>query len=324
MELKLVAMKMAFHSGIHLGNREGALEGTDHFIHSDTLYSAFFHGYRLLYGQGKLEKMLRLFLEDAPPFLLSSAFPFWDGIRYLPIPKNQIAKDKQAKRVAFIDNSSWSLLLMGESFTKILEKQDTNSIPRSGDTSGFVEQKQPWIMADVPRVGLNRLSNHPGDRYFHCGEVHYRDRSGLYFIADIRNQDFQKSFGAVWRLLADEGLGGDRTVGKGHFRYPETEEFSLEVPKDANGSVALSLYYPTTRERSGFRESFYDLAERKGYIFSPDGQNLRRKTVTMFTEGSVFPLAPERKGAMVDVTPSVFNAHHVYRSGIYFGVPCVL
>ena len=62
----------------------------------------------------------------------------------------------------------------------------------------------------------------------------------------------------------------------------------------------------------------------RGYIYSPDGQSLRRKTVSMFTEGSVFPSPPERKGAMVDVTPSAFNAHHVYRSGIYFGVPCVL
>ena len=269
MELKLAALKMVFQGGVHLGNREGALEGTDYFIHSDTLYSAFFHGYRLLYGQDSLEGMLRLFLEDAPPFLLSSTFPFWDGIRYLPIPKNQIPRDKQAKKVAFIDSSSWFLLLMGETLSEILKKPDTSTIPRSGDATDSLEQKKPWMLVDAPRVGLDRRTNHPGERYFHCGEVHYRERSGLYFIADIRNRDFHKPFVSVWRLLADEGLGGDRTVGKGHFKYAEIEEFLLDVPKDANGSIVISLYYPTTNERSGFRESAYDLVEREGLHLFP-------------------------------------------------------
>jgi CRISPR-associated protein Csm4 len=324
MELKLAALKMVFHSGVHLGSREGALEETDYFIHSDTLYSAFFHGYRLLYGQESLERMLWLFLEDAPPFLISSAFPFWEGILYLPTPKNQITADKKAKKVVYLDRTSWSLLLTGTSLMEVLSNPDTSTIPRTGITSGSGEDKQPWKLVDAPRVGLDRRTNHPGERYFHCGEVHYEDRSGLYCIVDIRNRDYQRPFEAVWRLLADEGLGGDRTVGKGHFRYPVIEEFSLEVPNDAKGSVAISLYYPSAKERSGFQESAYDLVERRGYIYSPEGQSLRRKTVSMFTEGSVFPSPPERKGALVNVTPSVFNAHHVYRSGIFFGMPCVL
>lgn len=323
MEMKLIALKLEFDSGMHLGTREGSLEGTDHFIHSDTLYSAFFHGFRLLYGQEGLEVVINRFLEGNPPFGISSAFPFWDGILYFPTPKNQVPSDKETKKISFWDSRSWSNLISGQNLQDVIEKVGVQTIPRGSDKPDS-DQKEPWNFIDAPRVGLDRLTNHPGERYFHCGEVHYVPGSGLYFIVDMKDQQFQKHFEAVWRVLADEGLGGDRTVGKGQFKYPSFEEFCLEVPEDATGVVSLSLYYPTIEERTGFNKSAYDFLERKGYIFSPEGRNLRRKKVSMLTEGSVFSTPPIRKGALVEVTPSIFKAHRVYRSGIFFGLPCIL
>ena len=324
MKLKITAVKLDFESGIHLGNREGGLEGTDNFVHSDTLYSAFFNGFRLLFGQENLKQKLQLFMENNPPFLISSAFPYWNGNYFLPTPKNQIPGDKKAKKIMYLDSLSWSSLIRGKPLVEILDRPSTRTIPLTSDISGYQGQNEPWQMIDAPRVGLDRRSNHPGERYFHCGEVYYGENSGLYFLVMFYDQSFRESFYAVWRLLADEGLGGDRTVGKGHFRYPSTEEFLLDLPDQANGSIVLSLYYPSESERVGFQEGYYDLLERQGFVYSPDGRSLRRKTLSMFAEGSMFPIFPKRIGEMVDVTPSAFKTHPVYRSGMYFGVPCII
>lgn len=54
------------------------------------------------------------------------------------------------------------------------------------------------------------------------------------------------------------------------------------------------------------------------------GRTLRRCPVTMFGEGAVFPGTSTRSGRLVDTAPEQFTLHPVYRSGLAFGVPCVV
>jgi CRISPR-associated protein Csm4 len=112
----------------------------------------------------------------------------------------------------------------------------------------------------------------------------------------------------------------------------------LELPKDwqdiigfkqANSYSLISLFWelplpdylnhaPTTAPLS------YVLQQRGGWIASPSsGRQLRRQSVNMFAEGSVFPVEPE--GKLADVTPGNFDqtphGHKVYRSGIALSLP---
>ena len=322
MILNLNVYQLVFHSGVHIGTREGALEGTDTVIHSDTLYSAFFNGYRLLYGKQELEKLLELFLTDNTPLLLSSAFPFWKGRHYLPVPKNQIPGDKQSKEYLFCQDSLRADSPSRGAVGGLKTPEGENMLPINSEDMDCANE---LLEGDqCTRVGLDRRTNHPGDRYFHCSEVHFSKESGLYFLARVQVEKYKRRLDAVFRLLADEGIGGDRTVGKGLFAYPKSEEMKLEVPEKAKGWVSLSLYYPGGGEWKGISESYYDLIQRRGYVFSPDSKSLRRMPVSMFTEGSVFPATPERHGKMVDVTPKILSAHKVYRTGLAIGIPCVM
>ncbi|MCP4687914.1 MAG: type III-A CRISPR-associated RAMP protein Csm4 [Desulfobacterales bacterium] len=325
MEIKLDAYRLVFPGGVHIGTREGALEGTDVMIHSDTLYSAFFNGYRLLYGKTELEALLRRFHDPGCPFLFSSAFPFWKDRFYLPVPKNQLPGEKEAQKIALVDAGAWSRLLRGESLEDLLAEGSMNALPGRPDPRNPGEPAVPWKKIDLPRVSLDRMSNHPGQHYFHCGELRFSEDAGLYFLVQYNDPDAKKRVEAVWRLLADEGLGGDRTVGKGLFHYPRAETVVLDAPDDAAGWMALSLYYPGDGEWTRLQEGYYDLIERRGYIFSKGGRSLRRKTAAMFTEGSVFPAVARRAGAMVDVTPRLYkDVHRVFRAGIALGAPCVI
>lgn len=311
--MKLFACRSKPRAPLHLGEREEWREGSSPFIHSDTLFSAFCHSYLLLYGKEELSSLLQWFKNGNPPFLFSSIFPFWKETYYLPVPKNQIPKTKEAKKILFVEKKGFESLLKGESLEEVRKTIKTIS-----------KKEKPWVLENVPRISLSRLSNHPMEDggLFHFGEVSYREDAGLFFLLHYNDAEWQKKVEATLRLLADEGIGGGRSVGKGAMRPPEFREIDLEIPEKADATLTLSLYFPSSQEREGLSEGFYELIERKGYIYSPYGQSLRRRAVRMFSEGSVFPSYPKRRGGLVDVTPKIFKHHPVYRYGFCFGIPC--
>lgn len=310
--MKFDICKLTFKSPIHLGERENIREGTDIIVHSDTLFSAFCHCYFLLYGKEKLEEMFNNFIAGSSPFLISSSFPWWENNFYFPVPKNQLSKNKEIKKILFIEKTGFEKLLAGEKIESIINNAKT--IPDE-------ESNKPWKINDIPRVGLNRLTNHPGENYFYFGEVSYIKDAGLFFLIDCKDENFKKEFKATFNLMSDEGIGGDRSAGKGLFTKPEFSEIEMNVP-DVNSSICLSLYCPKESELSDISKGYYELIERKGYIYSPYGRNLRRRSVRMFTESSVFP--GKKEGRIVDVTPDIFEDHRIYKYGCAFTLPCCL
>lgn len=302
----------------HLGERENWREGSSEFIHSDTLFSAFCHSYLLLYGRANLEELLDQFVSGNPPFLLSSAFPYWQGQYYFPVPKNQIPKTKEAKKIQFVEKKGFEELIKGAKLEEILP--DIKSIPANA------EPYFPWVKENVPRVSLSRYSNHPIEDggYFHFGLVFYQADTELFFLIKYNDTSIKKEFEAAIRLLADEGIGGDRSSGKGIFHPPVFSEIEISIPQNADGTISLSLYYPGNGELNEISEGFYELLERKGYIYSPYGMSLRRKSIRMFTEGSVFSAKSPKIGKLVNVTPEIFTHHNIYRYGFIFGLPCKL
>ncbi|MGB9628153.1 MAG: type III-A CRISPR-associated RAMP protein Csm4, partial [Thermodesulfobacteriota bacterium] len=182
----------------------------------------------------------------------------------------------------------------------------------------------PWKMENVPRVGLSRWTSHPGENFFHFGQVTYQSDAGLFLLVDFKDISFKKKLLATFNLLAHEGIGGDRTSGKGLFCKPEILEIKINIPEYFDGVYSISIYYPLKTEIPGIERGFYELEDRKGYIYSPSGQSLRRRSIRIFAEGSVFPTEKKRIGSIVDVTPEAFDSHKVYRYGYIFSIPCRL
>ncbi len=303
----------------HIGEREGMREGSEVFIHSDTLFSALCHSLLLLYGRAELERFLEAQQGPDPPLVLSSAFPRWQGRYYFPVPRHYFPKGekaKQVKRLRFIEQPAFEKLLAGP-------LDEDKLIPYGLPASAVV-------LEDVPRVTVSRTGGTATEEggFYHVGLVYYTKDADLFFLVDFRSAEWEPKVKAAIRLMCDEGIGGYRTVGKGQFEPPDLDQtVSLNLPAQAGGSLLLSLYYPADRERTGLGDGWYDLAPRKGYVYSPDTRSLRRKSVMLFAEGSVFP-GTDRKGMLVDVTPGNADqlglGHRVFRNGLAFTVPCVI
>lgn len=318
--MKFTACILKPRGPFHIGEREGMREGSEVFIHSDTLFSALCHSYLLLYGRAELDALLTMENGTDPPIVFSSAFPYWKEDYYFPIPRNYQARDKSAKKLKFIPKSVFERLLAG------IEVPDIAAwgIPR--------EDARPWHTEDVPRVTLSRSGNRPLEEgeggFYHIGITSYVDDAALFFLVRFGSDAWRAKLTAAIRLMCDEGIGGYRTVGKGQFEQPDFSDVSIEQPESANARLLLSLYYPVVEtETPGLSDGWYDLLSRSGYVYSPNCQSLRRKTVLMFAEGSVFP-GGERRGRVVDVTPDKAEVlglrHRVLRNGLAFGVPCQL
>jgi CRISPR-associated protein Csm4 len=320
----------------HVGEREGMREGSGVFIHSDTLFSALCHSYLLLYGKPELERFLAAENGADPPLVLSSAFPYWKGKYYFPVPRNLAPPDKDSRKARFLPQKAFEKALAG-----VLTDADWIAgipSPRRGEGKGE-ERSAPWTTDDVPKVTVSRTGGSATDEggFYHVGLTFYKD-AGLYFLARYGMDDSRRKVEAAIRLMCDEGIGGYRTVGKGQFEQPDfSQRVSIAEPESPDAGLMLSLYYPNETESQGLPNGFYDLVPRRGYVFSPATRSLRRKEVTMFSEGSVFPEngdctarprargdCPRFRGKLVDVTPDGFNDHSVYRCGLAFAIPCTL
>lgn len=301
----------------HAGEREGMREGSEVFIHSDTLFSAFCHSFLLLYGRPELERLLSaLQTEDRErlPVVFSSAFPYYGGKFYFPVPRSFMPQNKDDKRVRFVEQPVFEALLAGN----LPKDKDINKPILPAFPKDAIET------ADVPKVTISRLSGTAQEEggFYHVGLTYLAQDAALFFLMRVAD-DWRNKVEAAIRLACDEGIGGYRSIGKGQFAQPEMREISLHAEGEA--SVMLSLYYPAETETAGLDRGWYELIRRKGYVYSPETRSLRRKTVTMFAEGSVFP-DNNRRGKLVDVTPenaaNLGLSHRIYRSGLAFLLPC--
>jgi len=300
--------KLKFKSPLHVGFREEFLESTEDYIHSDTLFSAFCNSYLLFYGEKKLNELLEKFKTGQPPFLISSSF-YWIGNElYFPIPLNQFPAEKEFKKVKFIDMTNFEKIREGKKIEELMKSEDIEKLNK--DLSSAIQRNI------IPRVRINRLNKKT--EYFHFSEITFSQNSGLFFLVEFKESSFQKEFDAVLNLLGDEGLGGDRTVGKGLFKVVEKKKIEFKTFSDEDSFVLLSLTYPKEEEIKYLRDGFYEIISREGYIFSPFGKTLRRKSIRMVKEGAV--VRKEIKGEIVEVTPREFKRHPVYRYGLAFSL----
>src|SRR5829696_2567571 len=83
--MALVA-KLRMRAPLHVGSSTLGEENTHDYVPSDTLFSALCHAYLELYGREALEGLLARFDEE-PPFLISSAFPFFEDTLFTPFPR---------------------------------------------------------------------------------------------------------------------------------------------------------------------------------------------------------------------------------------------
>lgn len=328
--MELTICKIEPRAPFHMGTKETILEDTSEYIHSDTLFSAICNAYRLLYGKDKLEELLKLYTNNTPPFLLSSAFPYIGGssdVLLFPIPKSvdlgkYVDERKKYKKVELISKSIFLKIISGEinkTFINDCHLIQNNRVLITDLENIGKGDKKIWTSMEIPRVAIDSITN--STNIYHVGEVVYSAGCGLYFLIDFKNPEFIEKVKSAIRVLGDEGIGGERTYGKGLFKVKNFELIEFDITSN-NNFVTLSLYYPGQEELNGLN-GYYDLVKRGGWIYSIDGISMRRKTIRMFVEGSVFNKPSESYGKLISVTP-LNCLYNVYRYGYAFPIPYVV
>ena len=167
-----------------------------------------------------------------------------------------------------------------------------------------------WYLTETPRVTIDRL--HQGSTPYYFGEIIYPDQ--LHFLLNIIDKSFTAEIKTTLRVMGDEGLGGDRSAGKGLFSVQDINTISFPTPS-TEWFITLSLVNPL-KQNIGDLNGFFSIVDRGGWGYSVDDKNTRKNMIRMFTEGSVFN--QQLTGRLVEVANST---HPFYRYGYSLMLP---
>jgi CRISPR-associated protein Csm4 len=305
----LLLIKLRFKSAIRIGGGD-IVQGEEFrgILHSDTIFSAIINEWVRIYGSNTLFDLLSILNGDPPAFRISSAFPYYLNEFYLPTPIGigELYMEK-LRDVPFLE--LYDFLDLAEGKQDIIRKR---------------KLKNPFdeliFNLTAPRVSIDRIS--VATNIFETSGWLIKQGGGLYFLIDLIDESLRSKLEICLKMLGESGIGGDRSVGYGHFDAEiqvadmTTGWSDLFKKREGNNIVyyTLSLCHPSNDEA---REALtYQILSRKGWIFSrSSGKQMKRRACKMFAEGSVFKNPV--KGQIADVTPSEFiSEHNVYRYGL--------
>ena len=321
-----------------VGPDSGDRQRVGRVLHSDALYSALTHAFIEL---GELDAWLEATAlhSDGAQVRLSSCFPFaatesGDALfmpppeTHWPPPDSLRIRWKSARFVT--PNAVWQLLsnkaLVEEHWVVDGVSECLLPVIRN------VPVASPFRVAIRSRAAVDRLGSGIEPHQTAC--VEFSKGSGIWMAFQFASSEVEAHWSPLLKgalkLIADSGLGGERSSGWGRFEQPEfAYDESLGVllfgnryraPEEVTGHWLLSLFSPAADDRVDWQQGNYRLVERTGRVESAAGWGAPKRANQMIAEGGVVvaPVAP--KGTARDVAPLGFP-HPVYRAGFALSLP---
>lgn len=350
--MKLKLIELYFDTPLHLGTPREDYASSESTLHSDALSAAIIQAW----AEMGLDKALDQIgaASDAfghLPFVLSSMFPFTE------------TNNKKRSKVYFFPrirkafnpriNARSDLYLHKKTIKDLqwmdLEYFDAHIHTAKGCLPDFNhirgeylshERIDPTFISSEaqPRVTVSRmgLDSNP----FYTERLFFSQGSGLFFLYAEEDDASWPLVQAALEFLSESGIGTDRNVGNGKFHFtvadehPIIDKFQAWSLMPADHVTNLSLYNPSDSEI--FQESLaspyvgYELIKRGGWISMPPFLSLRKRSVFMLGEGSIFhdpnqQLLP-MEGAIVNIRPNTQEIgrpipYGIWRSGKSLFVP---
>lgn len=344
----LTIAKLDFNSPLHLSKgKTNSLDISEEIIHSDTIKSAMY-----AIGLQLYDDMNEDFLKQ---FRVSSAFPYYADELFFPKPitslpfwvqgygREEFLKvNKKLKKIQYIGKDFFEMTLNNTGKSTVLQKheflQEEQCISRKINNSDTVIYKK----STTQRVRVPKMGEKGDATPFRVEKLFFAKDAGLYFIIDFNEDttdEFKNRIRGILKLLGESGIGTNRNLGCGWFDFDDFEETTLKLPdvQDDTRWLSLSLYLPKSEDE--LKEAFtdnkmqYNIIKRGGWLAAPKvEENLshRKRSVYMFTEGSVFnfPISDKKildKGRFTDLKPDLWEgkdyAHPVYRDGSCIFLP---
>ena len=309
------------------GPSSGARDRVDRIFHSDSLYSSLTHAMLQL---GKLDEWLAATATATIPAVrFSSCFPYlgemlmatpphgtwppavstkvrWKGARFVPVPAiATLLRDKP------LDDDRWIVDPESECLLPV-EKNVAPSSPFRVTVR---------TAAAVDRAEQGKLELHS------TACLEFAEGAGLWSIAMFADKaaeaEWSEPVKAAFRLLADTGMGGERSRGWGRSAQPEFRPLSdlgLNVAaSDAAAYWLLSVYTPAAGDQVDWKRGNYSLITRGGRIESAARWGDEKQLLRMVEEGSVIFADAPPNGAARNVAPEGFP-HPVYRAGFALAI----
>jgi len=317
-----------------LGAGPGVRDAEDVLLHSDSLFSALCQSFHRL---GLLEEWLDATVRSAgpPAVSLSSCFPYLDEVHFVVPPRTLWPPPPSPKArweaASFVPLALVNDLLAGRPLQEdgwTLDGQSQCLLPSEVRFSA----PGPFRVVRRRRAAVDRVAGHVEPHSRACLE--FPEGGGMWAVVGFAGEEAYARWadpvrGAL-QLLADTGLGGERSQGWGHSAPPEFIEGELPgtiltcpiEESETEGAAAywlLSLFVPAGADAIDWQRSRYSLLTRGGRIESPQGWGVPKKLLNMVSEGSVLYASAALRGAARDVAPEGFP-HPAYRSGLALAV----
>jgi len=345
--MNIVKMNVEHQAPFHFGDAEGHLSET---FSSSQLFSAIVNNINLLYGEEKVREFITFAEKDE--WILSSLLYGLDlhpkgedqtvkTIYFVPRPKidfrftqDGFMSHKEMKKVEYVSVALFKRL--SEAWDPHLEVSILNREDVLIFSKKFAVLKEEALELDIahhewqslsfmstqvrPGVAVNRL-NGKSDHYFSQEELifRYQDTRNylikpfLYFYLEGPTPSYVT---AAIHFMADEGIGGKRSFGRGFLKSIEIFESPVVFLKEGSLIMTLSDYFPKKEEIGALYS--YELAKKNGYVHSNHGTTLRKKSILVVKEGSL--LRNKVKGQILDIRPEIFPHHPVY----FYGTPLLI
>lgn len=377
---QLTIYHLTFPHGLHIGaGGVESVEDSRESVPSDTLFAALLD--TAVHLGWDVSKQL-LPANDSPALRVTSAFPFAGGVRFYPKPvdlRELFSKEtleaegagKRLKKIRYISEGLLRKAAGGAYLGDYLFPEDETEDPENGlalqggafwllpeevdalppawrlpkDKWWTLRRKKVYETQTAPRVTVDRVNAAPN--LFQSERVTFTEGCGLWFggagLPQKTKEQDKTWFENLLTVLGDSGLGGERSVGYGHFQWKPAGEISFddlqtcatdaramqlvrdEISFDDSKTCAylLSRWHPKDKNEIAMLQntgSAYKLEAVEGWLrTSENAAAQRRKRLWMVAEGSL--IAGKPQGDAVNVKPE-YDAksgetipHPVYRPG---------
>ena len=314
--------KLKFTSPLHISLGKEEYDKSGQIIHSDTIKSALIS---CAYYLGYSEEIVTKILDGC---ILSSAFPFYGDEYFFPKPfarlmpiagKSEERQGKYLKKIQYLGKSYFERLLNGAS-GHIEEAHLIDNKRYVSEASELVKNNATKIIASSVNQRVTIAPDHIEDaKPFYTERLFFPDHAGLFFIVQFTDTSLEDTVHGLLKLLGDNGIGTDRSVGNGFFEA-QKDTLTLTLPDAANNQVNLSLFCPTEEDLNEIVEgnSSWQLIKRGGYLAGTQQESnmsLRKRSIYMMQEGSVLP-NHTMKGKIVNLRPKIeLVKHPIWREG---------
>ena len=324
----------------HFGER--GLDDSSDLLHSDTLFSALANIYE--YALGGAARLIDLVGSGKLSFSSGLYALLKDGSDkpLLFVPKPVVTYTVADDRKRYKSLKYFSLGALAEfskhfdahQLTSRLELANLHSIGNefvclADDLDGAPEAfashsfrrftTSPKVKVHTTPDDLDRLYYETTVQFlsFFVAGARYEGAYCVLFNADRLNAKEQREFLAAMRIVADEGVGGQRSSGKGHFR--EVREVQIDVPSPEHVAAYLGLSVFSPADGDEFRAlERYELFVRGGGSLGWRGEGEKhRKQARFVREGAI--MSRQISGKIVDLSPDT-EPNSIKRNGRNFAI----